>query len=104
MICFFVVVSALCDSQHDQELGNWESSLAIFETIVNSAHGDLESLVPKSWNRDINSQNVTCLQLLLAIRNALASSAWSDVEVRLRLRVNELNNRIHANDFALRSF
>ncbi len=70
-----------CPSQHNQELGNWESAVTIFEKIANAVRGDSESLVPESWKRDVNSQNIVCLQLLLAIRNALASSAWSDVEV-----------------------
>jgi hypothetical protein len=81
---FFIPALDFYLSQHVQELGNWELAVAIIEQIALDDHGDLESLVPKSWNRDINIQNVACLQLLLAIRNAMASSAWSNVEVRLK--------------------
>ena len=70
----------------NQELGNWESSVAIFESISDAANCNLESLVPKSWLRDINSQNIDYLRMLSAVRNAIASSAWSDVEVGYALQ------------------
>ena len=80
-------VVAFAHSQpRDQELGNWESSVVIFEKIPNVADADLESIVPKSWLRDINSQNFAYLHLLIAIRNAMASAAWSDVEVRSTMK------------------
>ncbi len=82
----FVVVGFKHSEYHNQELGNWESSVVIFEKIPNVANADLQSIVPKSWLRDINSQNFAYLHLLIAIRNAMASAAWSDVEVRSTLR------------------
>jgi hypothetical protein len=69
------------DSVWNQELGNWESSVAIFESVSDAANFNLESLVPKSWLRDINRQNIDYLCMLCAVRKAIASSAWSDVEV-----------------------
>ena len=68
-------------SQGHQELGNWDAAVAVFEKITEVAHGDIQSLVPKSWIRDVNGENIACLRLLLAIRNAVSSSSWSDVEV-----------------------
>jgi hypothetical protein len=67
----------------DQELGNWETAVDIFETVSTEKLGDAEQLVPKPWLRDISVESVSYLRVLLSIRNTLASSCWKDLEVTI---------------------